>query len=72
MAIGSGGGDAVQHVRRSIPTITTTGTNGHHDNNSCEDAEILGIPGWVSGEDSVENMRVVDAIYKSVGMKLRV
>ncbi|KAK3816810.1 MAG: NAD(P)-binding protein [Linnemannia elongata] len=58
---------AVQHVR----STRTSGTNAR-DNHSCEDPEILGIPGWVSGEDSVENMRVVDAIYKAAGMKLRV
>jgi predicted dehydrogenase len=29
------------------------------------------IPGWVSAEDSVMNMRAIDAIYTRAGMKLR-
>ncbi|KAG0097617.1 hypothetical protein BGZ93_002362 [Podila epicladia] len=29
------------------------------------------IPGWVSGEDSVATMEVIDSIYKAAGMKLR-
>ncbi|KAG0323866.1 hypothetical protein BG000_002443, partial [Podila horticola] len=29
------------------------------------------IPGWVSGEDSVANMTVIDSIYKAAGMKVR-
>lgn len=33
---------------------------------------MLNIPGWVSGEDSIKNMKVVDAIYKVAGMKLRI
>ncbi|KAF9124281.1 hypothetical protein BG015_005117, partial [Linnemannia schmuckeri] len=29
------------------------------------------IPGWVSGEDTVANMKAVDAVYKQAGMILR-
>ncbi|KAF8928475.1 hypothetical protein BGZ47_001585 [Haplosporangium gracile] len=32
---------------------------------------ISAIPGWVSGEDTLANMTVVDAIYKQAGMILR-
>ncbi|KAG0335894.1 hypothetical protein BG004_008269 [Podila humilis] len=30
-----------------------------------------GIPGWVSGEESIATMQVLDAIYTAAGMKLR-
>ncbi|KAF8934463.1 hypothetical protein EDD21DRAFT_338657 [Dissophora ornata] len=29
------------------------------------------IPGWVTGEDSVLNMKVIDSIYTTAGMKVR-
>ncbi|KAF9904878.1 hypothetical protein EC991_002241 [Linnemannia zychae] len=37
--------------------------SGNKDTNS--------IPGWVSGEDTIANMKVVDAVYKRANMKLR-
>ncbi|KAF9924778.1 hypothetical protein FBU30_005297 [Linnemannia zychae] len=42
------------------------------ERNSSQDEQVLSLPGWVSGEDSVENMSVIDAIYKRAGMKLRI
>ncbi|KAG0212267.1 hypothetical protein BGX28_006620 [Mortierella sp. GBA30] len=33
--------------------------------------DAAAIPGWVTGEDSVLNMTVIDAIYTKAGMKLR-
>lgn len=32
---------------------------------------VNAIPGWVTGEDTIANMRVVDAVYKKAGMILR-
>ncbi|KAF9541254.1 hypothetical protein EC957_003269 [Mortierella hygrophila] len=32
---------------------------------------INAIPGWVSGEDTIANMKVVDDVYKKAGMILR-
>ena len=33
--------------------------------------DTASIPGWVSGEDSVLNMRVLEAVYTRAGMKIR-
>jgi predicted dehydrogenase len=32
---------------------------------------INSIPGWVPGEDSIANMKVIDEVYTRAGMKLR-
>ncbi|KAK5808658.1 NAD(P)-binding protein [Linnemannia elongata] len=32
---------------------------------------VNAIPGWVPGEDTVANMKVIDAVYKQAGMSLR-
>ncbi|KAK3835001.1 MAG: NAD(P)-binding protein [Linnemannia gamsii] len=33
--------------------------------------DVNSIPGWVSGEDTIANMKVVDAVYTRANMKLR-
>ncbi|KAF9578846.1 hypothetical protein BGW38_005159 [Lunasporangiospora selenospora] len=33
--------------------------------------DIQSIPGWVSGEDSVANMEVIDKVYLKAGLKVR-
>ncbi|KAF9924777.1 hypothetical protein FBU30_005296 [Linnemannia zychae] len=33
--------------------------------------EIESIPGWVSGENTIANMKVIDDIYRRAGMKIR-
>ncbi|KAF9103498.1 hypothetical protein BGX29_003316 [Mortierella sp. GBA35] len=53
---------AVKHVKEN-PSIKSR---------SSQDIDVVGIPGWVTGQDSVENLRVIDAIYKRAGMRLRV
>lgn len=32
---------------------------------------INSIPGWVPAEDTIANMKVVDAVYKQAGMIIR-
>ncbi|KAF9120275.1 hypothetical protein BGW39_011535 [Mortierella sp. 14UC] len=33
--------------------------------------DVNSIPGWVSGEDTIANMKAIDAVYKRANMKLR-
>ncbi|KAF9081178.1 hypothetical protein BGX23_001171 [Mortierella sp. AD031] len=55
-----------------VKTVKHVKENPSIESRSSQDIDVVGIPGWVTGQDSVENLRVIDAIYKRAGMRPRV